>query len=79
MDDAAEVFQIHQKSSIGVGCAHERHQQFKIMAVHIGVGAFAKYLFVFFGAPIRVPKLMGSVEMLLAGQMNHKLAQAPQR
>jgi hypothetical protein len=49
------------------------------MAVHIGVGAFAKYLFVFFGAPIGVPKLMGSVEMLLAGQMNHKLAQAPQR
>jgi hypothetical protein len=47
--------------------------------MHIGVGAFAEYLFVFFSAPIWVPKLVRSIEMFFAGQMNHMMVQAPQR
>ncbi len=70
LDDVLELLQIHAVARVFGGLALDGHVQLVVVAVPVGVGAFAKDLHVFGLVPILVPQFVGGIEMSAAGDVN---------
>src|SRR5690606_19603509 len=70
-DQSTQCLEIHNKTCVRVWKTFDGDNQFKIMAMPVDVGAGAKNFLVPFLAPLRVPKLMGRVEMFFSANVYH--------
>ena len=72
-DHGAELFEINHKSGFGIRFSFYRHDQLKIMAMTVLVGAWAKDLNILFFGPRRIIELVSCVEVFFAGDVDHEL------
>ena len=70
-NQSAQLLQIHDKSGLRIRSAFYGHNKVEIVPMPVLIGARAEYFRVPFLAPGRIMKLMGSVEMFLAGYVDH--------
>ena len=69
-DDVLEIFQIHAVARVLCRLALDGHVQLVVVAVPVGVGAFAKDLEVFGLIPIVIPQLVGGIESGATGDVD---------
>lgn len=70
-DEAAECFGVVDEACIGVGGAFYGDVQLVVVAMPVGVGAFAKYFCVLRFGPVLVVQAVGGIEMLDPSKVNH--------
>jgi hypothetical protein len=69
LDQLTQKFEVHDKARIYVWNAFDGNPEFKIMAMPVLIGAFAKYFPVFFVGPFRAPEFVGGIEGFSAGDI----------
>ena len=70
LDDVAHELEIDAIAGVGLRLAFHCYKQIVIMAVPVGVGAFAECLQVRLLIPLRVPQLVRCVKALATGNVN---------
>src|SRR5690606_5280462 len=72
-DQGTQLLQIDHKASLRIRKALHCHDELEVMAMPVDIGARSEYLEILFVRPVRVPKLVGGVEVFFAGDVNHRL------